>query len=75
MYLNHRRSSYKNRSCVRVNVATQFIEWDLFGIAISKQSNTDTINTGKGCTYVFLYYTASGGKPGVSAVAIFTNKN
>ena len=52
---------------LHVNVATQFLEWGLLGIAISKQANPGGNNSGQVHTYVFLYYTESGGKPGVAA--------
>ncbi|MGA9843472.1 MAG: PQQ-dependent sugar dehydrogenase [Nitrososphaeraceae archaeon] len=57
------------KTLLHVNVATPLIEWGLLGIAISKQANANAGNNSGGQvhTYVFLYYTESGGKPGVAA--------
>src|SRR5215475_11667018 len=42
---------------LHVNAATQFLEWGLLGIAISKQTNSaGDDGTGQVHTYVFLYY-------------------
>jgi aldose sugar dehydrogenase len=54
---------------LHVNVPTQFLEWGLLGIAISKQQ-TNTAGSdvaGQAHTYVFLYYTKSTANPRVSA--------
>jgi aldose sugar dehydrogenase len=40
---------------LHVNVATQFLEWGLLGIAISRQGNSAGDDSGQGHTYVFLY--------------------
>ena len=52
---------------MHVNVATQFLEWGLLGIAISKQTNPASDDSGQVHTYVFLYYTKSTANPRVSA--------
>jgi aldose sugar dehydrogenase len=52
---------------LHVNVATQFLEWGLLGIAISRQGNSAGDDSGQGHTYVFLYYTKSTANPRVSA--------
>jgi glucose/arabinose dehydrogenase len=52
---------------LHVNVPTQFLEWGLLGIAISKQSNNASEESGQGHSYVFLYYTKSTANPRVSA--------
>ena len=53
---------------LHVNVPTQFLEWGLLGIAISKQTNpASDDNSGQVHTYVFLYYTKSTANPRVSA--------
>ncbi|MGA7898276.1 MAG: PQQ-dependent sugar dehydrogenase [Nitrososphaeraceae archaeon] len=51
---------------LHVNAATQFLEWGLLGIAISKQTNPASDDSGQVHTYVFLYYTKSGANPRVS---------
>ena len=52
---------------LHVNVPTQFLEWGLLGIAISKQSNLAGEESSQRHTYVFLYYTKSTANPRVSA--------
>ena len=53
---------------LHVNVPTQFLEWGLLGIAISKQTNPASDgNSGQVHTYVFLYYTEPTANPRVSA--------
>jgi aldose sugar dehydrogenase len=53
---------------LHINVATPFIEWGLLGIAISKQASLAGHDNsgGQAHTYLFLYYTKPGTKPGVS---------
>ncbi len=57
---------------LHVNVATQFLEWGLLGIAISKQANPAAVGEdnigggGQAHTYVFLYYTKPSANPTVS---------
>jgi glucose/arabinose dehydrogenase len=53
---------------LHVNAATQFLEWGLLGIAISKQPNSASDDgSGQVSTYVFVYYTKSTANPRVSA--------
>ena len=53
---------------LHVNVATQFLEWGLLGIAISKQAKTTVgdDSSSQAHTYVFLYYTKPTANPSVS---------
>ena len=51
---------------LHVNVATQFLEWGLLGIAISKQANPADDVAGQAHIYVFLYYTKPTANPRVS---------
>lgn len=51
---------------LHVNAATQFLEWGLLGIAISKQTNLGGPDSGQIHTYVFLYYTKPSPNPSVS---------
>jgi glucose/arabinose dehydrogenase len=59
-----------NKPLLHVSPATQFIEWGLLGIAISKQTTSAAAgdgSAGQGHTYVFLYYTKPTANPRVSA--------
>src|SRR5215475_3221304 len=52
---------------LHVDAATQFLEWGLLGIAISKQTTPAGDGSGQVHTYVFLYYTKPTANPRVSA--------
>ena len=60
---------------LHVNAATQFLEWGLLGIAISKQTNPASDDSGQVHTYVFLYYTKSTQIQEFQRVTIFTDMN